>query len=80
MAEGTAGGAGAAGAATVDLTETNQKLDEIVKALAGDPKQLVKEIAIKLYANSEFDKSGKSAAQLADAAIERAKILVTKLG
>lgn len=78
MAETTAGGAG--GASTIDLTETNQKLDEIAKALAGDPKKLVKEIAIKLYANSEFDKSGKSAAQLADAAIERAKILVAKLG
>lgn len=78
MAETTAGGAG--GVSQIDLTETNQKLDEIVKALAGDPKKLVKEIAIKLYANSEFDKSGKSAAQLADAAIERAKILVAKLG
>ena len=64
----------------IDLTEVSQKLDEIVKALAGDHKNLVKEIAIRLYANSEFDRSGKSAAQLADAAIERAKILVTKLG
>ena len=78
MAEGTAAGAG--GANEIDLAETNQKLDEIVKALAGDPKNLVKEIAIRLYANSEFDRSGKSAAQLADAAIERAMILVTKLG
>ena len=78
MAEETAAGAG--GATEIDLTETNQKLDEIVKALAGDPKNLVKEIAIRLYANSEFDRSGKSAVQLADAAIERAKILVTKLG
>lgn len=77
MAEIAAGGAG--GASMVDLTETNQKLDEIAKALAGDPKKLVKEIAIRLYANSEFDRSGKSAAQLADVAIERAKILVTKL-
>ena len=77
MAEIAAGGAG--GASTIDLTETNQKLDEIAKALAGDPKKLVKEIAIRLYANSEFDRSGKSAAQLADVAIERAKILVTKL-
>ena len=78
MAEETTAGAG--GSTEIDLTETNQKLDEIVKALAGDPKNLVKEIAIRLYANSEFDRSGKSAAQLADAAIERAKILVTKLG
>ena len=78
MAETTAAGTG--GASEIDLTETNQKLDEIAKALAGDPKNLVKEIAIKLYANSEFDRSGKSAAQLADAAIERAKILVAKLG
>jgi hypothetical protein len=73
-----AGGGGAV--VNIDLTEISQKLDEIAKVLAGDPKKLVKEIAIKLYANSEFDKSGKSAVQLADAAIERAKILVTKLG
>jgi len=75
MAETTAGGT-----SEIDLTEINQKIDEIVKALTGDPKYLVKEIAIRLYVNSEFDKPGKSAAQLADAAIERAKILVTKLG
>ena len=75
MAETTAGGT-----SEIDLTEINQKIDEIVKALTGDPKYLVKEIAIRLYVNSEFDRSGKSAAQLADAAIERAKILVTKLG
>jgi hypothetical protein len=73
-----AGGGGAV--VNIDLTEISQKLDEIAKVLAGDPKKLVKEIAIKLYANSEFDKSGKSAVQLADAAIERAKILVAKLG
>ena len=72
------GGGGAV--VNIDLTEVSQKLDEIVKALAEDNKNLVKEIAIRLYANSEFDRSGKSAAQLADAAIERAKILVTKLG
>ena len=72
------GGGGAV--VNIDLTEVSQKLDEIVKALAEDHKNLVKEIAIRLYANSEFDRSGKSAAQLADAAIERAKILVTKLG
>ena len=79
MAENATGG-GAAGTAGTDMTETNAKLDEIAKALVGDPKNLVKEIAIKLYANSDFDRSGKSAAQLADAAIERAKILVAKLG
>lgn len=78
MAENGAGGAG--GASGVDLTETNQKLDEIVKALTGDPANMMKDIAIRLYANSDFDHTSKSAAQLADAAIERAKILASKLG
>ena len=71
----TAGGAGAA-VVNIDMSPVS----EIVKVLKGDSKKIIQDIAIKLYANSEFDKSGKSAAQLADAAIERAVILAKKLG
>lgn len=60
--------------------EINQKLDQIIKALNGDPKKMIKDIAIRLYVKSDFDHTSKSASQLADAAIERAKILATKLG
>jgi predicted HTH domain antitoxin len=63
----------------IDLAETNQKLDQIIKALNNDPKNMIKDIAIRLYAKSDFDHTSKSASQLADAAIERAKILATKL-
>ena len=71
----TASGAGAA-VVNIDMSPVS----EIVKILKGDSKKIIQDIAIKLYANSEFDKSGKSAAQLADAAIERAVILAKKLG
>ncbi len=64
---------------SIDLTETNQKLDQIIKALNNDPKKMIQDIAIRLYVNSDFDHTSKSASQLADAAIERAKILATKL-
>ena len=68
-----AGGSGA----SIDMTPVT----EISKILKGeDQKALVMDIATKLYANSDFDRSGKSAAQLADAAIERAMILASKLG
>jgi len=61
----------------IDMTPVN----DIVKILKGEEqKSLIIDIAAKLYANSDFDRSGKSAAQLADAAIERAMILASKLG
>ena len=67
----------AGGGASIDMTPVT----EISKILKGeDQKALVMDIATKLYANSDFDRSGKSAAQLADAAIERAMILASKLG
>lgn len=78
MAEDVTGG-GAASTAGTDMTETNAKLEEIVKALTGDEKKLIQDIAIQLYANSDFDRSGKSAQQIANAAIERAMILASKL-
>lgn len=78
MADNATSG-GAIGAAGTDMTETNAKLEEIAKALTGDEKKLVQDIAIKLYANSDFDRSGKSAQQIASTAIERAMILVSKL-
>ena len=73
-----AGGGGTV--VNIDLTEVSQKLDEISQTLKGDNKKVIQDIAIRLYANSEFERSGKSAAQLADAAIEHATILAKKLG
>lgn len=71
MAEESSGGT-----VVIDMSPVN----EIAQILKGDNKKIIQEIAIRLYANSEFDRSGKSAAQLADAAIERAAILANKLG
>jgi len=55
-------------------------VEEIAKLLKGDPESMLKDIAIRLYANSDFDHTSKSASQIADACIERAKVLLTKLG
>lgn len=74
MADEAGGGGGAV--VNIDMSPVS----EIAQILKGDNKKIIQDIAIKLYANSEFDKSGKSAAQLADAAIERAAILANKLG
>ena len=70
---------GETGGASVNIDMT--PVNDIVKILKGEEqKSLIIDIATKLYANSDFDRSGKSAAQLADAAIERAMILASKLG
>ena len=53
-------------------------IKDIANILSGDEKSMVKDIAIKLYANSKFDE-GKSAQQLANDAVERALILISKL-
>ena len=57
----------------------NIDVSGIEKALTRDEKYLLQDIAIRLFANSEFDKSGKSAQQLANDAVERARILLSKL-
>ena len=63
----------------------NDKLDEIYKTLKRIanlmelyPEHVMRDTAIKLYSNSNFN-IGKSASELADAAIERAKLFTTKL-
>jgi hypothetical protein len=63
----------------IDLSGTENALNKIVETLSGDEKTMLKEIAIRLYANSDFEHTSKSAAQLADVAIERAMILASKL-
>ena len=75
MADTNSGGGGGG----TDMTETNAKLEEIAKALSGDEKTIVKDLAIRLFANTEFNISGISAQQAANNAVERALILVSKL-
>ena len=77
MEEETTGGA-TAPVVNIDLSGTEEALTKIADALSGDEKTLIKDIAIKLYANSKFDE-GKSAQQLANDAIERALVLISKL-
>lgn len=74
MADTNSGGGGG-----TDMTETNAKLEEIAKALSGDEKTIVKDVAIRLFSNTEFNISGISAQQAANNAVERALVLVSKL-
>ena len=55
-------------------------MEENKKSSEEDHISMLKNIAVQLYVRSDFDNTNKSAAQLADAAIERAKVLLTKLG
>jgi len=64
------------------LENISKKLEEISTSLDSlanpTPEQILRDIVVKLYANSKFDED-KSAAQLADAAIEHSMILLGKL-
>ena len=71
--------AGAGAVVNIDLSGTEAALSKIADTLSGDEKKMLKDIAIRLYANSDFDHTSKSASQLADIAIERAMILISKL-
>ena len=65
--------------ASIDMGPTNEALGKIADALSGDAKKFFKEVAMRLFANSDFEHSSKSAAQIADEAIERAAIFASKL-
>lgn len=67
------------GGGGTDMTATNQKLDDIAKILAGDNERLFKDVAVRLYSNTNFSLTNKSAAQIADEAIERAAIFVQRM-
>lgn len=73
----------AAGATQVsvnfDIAALNSKLDELIKFLGDDSNALTRDIAIKLFVNTNFDVSGKSPYQVAQDAIGKAKILVSSL-
>jgi len=71
---------GAAVGATVvnniDFSTVESELKNLNKVLSGDEKTMIKNIAITLYCNINFDESKKSAYQIANDAISRAIILV----
>lgn len=77
---GAAATGGTSGAAAgTDMTETNEKLGEIVEALSVNDKAILRDIAIKLYSNCDFDHTSESADQIAIKCIERARILLKRL-
>ncbi len=78
-AGGTSDAASVGAAAGTDMTETNEKLGEIVEALSVNDKAILRDIAIKLYSNCDFDHTSESADQIAIKCIERARILLKRL-
>lgn len=72
--EGTA--AGVTVVNNIDLSTVESELKNLSKVLSGDEKTMIKNIAITLYCNINFDEAKKSAYQLANDSIGRAIILV----
>ena len=60
----------------IDLSTVESELKNLNKVLSGDEKTMIKNIAITLYCNINFDEANKSAYQLAKDSIGRAIILV----
>ena len=60
----------------IDLSTVESELKNLNKVLSGDEKTMIKNIAITLYCNINFDETKKSAYQLANDSIGRAIILV----
>lgn len=60
----------------IDLSTVESELKNLSKVLSGDEKTMIKNIAITLYCNINFDEANKSAYQLANDSIGRAIILV----
>ena len=60
----------------IDLSTVESELKNLSKVLSGDEKTMIKNIAITLYCNINFDEAKKSAYQLANDSIGRAIILV----
>ena len=76
---GEEGGGAATGVTVVnniDLSTVESELKNLSKVLSGDEKTMIKNIAITLYCNINFDEAKKSAYQLANDSIGRAIILV----
>ena len=69
-------GAVAGGAVSIDLSTVESELKNLNQVLSGDEKTMIKNIAINLYCNVNFDEANKSAYQIANDAISRAIILV----
>ena len=60
----------------IDLSTVESELKNLNKVLSGDEKTMIKNIAITLYCNINFDEAKKSPYQLANDSIGRAIILV----
>jgi len=57
----------------------NIDLNPLVAALKKDDKQLVRDCAITLYTNTNFDHNEKSNFQIAQESVDRAVIMISEL-
>ena len=63
----------------IDLSTINQKLEEINKSLSVDTKNLIKNCAVTLFTNTNFDVIDRSPVQVAKDCIARALIMAKEL-
>ena len=66
---------GSGGAAAVDLTELVGELKNIEKGLSKSSKNIIRDIAIKLYTNTNFSASAYSPIIIAQQCVQNAMIL-----
>jgi hypothetical protein len=62
-----------------DIDSLNNKLDEIKKTLSNDSKAIIRDCAITLYTNTNFDNNTLSPIVIAKKCVERALIMANEL-
>lgn len=77
MGEEATGGLAPQVTVNFDIDKLSNKIDELSKILSGDKNTVIKDIAIKLYANTNFESVGKSPYQVAQDAVGKAQTLVS---
>ena len=63
----------------IDLSKVELNLNQIVKSLAPDSKKIVRDCAITLYTNTNFEMNEKSPIQIAHECVNRAIIMGREL-
>lgn len=80
MGEETTGGGGAAQVTiNFDINSLNNKLDDLIKSLTPDNKKIIRDCALTLYTNTNFESSNKSPIFIAKDCVDRALILAKEL-
>ena len=75
----TGGGAATQVTVNFDIDSLNDKLDDLIKSLTPDNKKIIRDCALTLYTNTNFESSSKSPIIIAKECVDRALILAKEL-